>query len=1083
MYMMVCLTSTTGGRGQRSPSPRPAGDSYRPTEQSRANVNDRISSRPATGNRASPAPTKSINTAAADLHDIPDYDRYSPQLHQSSPQLEQSTTPDKRILAQHAILNLLPAKVQYQDYIDEGIDENLVGGLFDNLGLSRTRPKPVQDAATPKATDSNGPNFSGQAKPAAKPMVTQSNKPRRLSADLHNRNGNKNGNSIKSGQPSASKKETLQSSASSPTDSVAARAEASTLTVANGEERKDKIARLLAEKQKKQAPATMPSADIATPAASSQAAAKAEKDRLLNLKIENLRKSREARTLKNDAANRVPAIATANEPKSVQTTPISPLPTSPHIPRPSPKVQPQQVVQVQAASARVSPISSSPNVQSSLLSQRPAAGGSVPPSAALPPKPIAVTQQSPPAIPGLFLSAAGPSGPPSANVSIPPSNGLQRKRPVAADFDEPTPSSSYKRPFGQSRVEKPLVIDVSDDESDDDDEAMDLDQPESGQDSAGPILDNVFSKAGPNTREQAPSAERRIRQTTVQPNGPPQQAQSPAKPSKDAYKSKMDQIAELHKKIAEAEMKKKAKDSANRSGSQTPLAAEAATAQQKMVNEAIAEKNQASAELERLLEGADERAASQAMADAKVKEQKEASDNKKRDVERKRKRRSEIQLGLPAVDAEVEKNQQRLEELRAEMEKAQTAVQKALEDKQKLEVEMANLDDDAEEQLQTEQTQQQTLAVRGTPSRLGMSTLITYPLLSILRVFGFLSPARRQTSVRDLPPTHFTATPNQDSDSLQQNSALETTSSAATSKVSTPLQNGTSKDNQASSPELINPSTPQDVDMAEAGLFSHGQSGTSEDILDQQAQKEHTPLVPEERELDVGESIDAPAPVNLQNDRQAAVSGNVSHQVTDELPRTQSPTSVSADQVLEAALQEASAQAEAESQITQTPMAGVEEDAPEMSELERAASTNLDVAGDETRDASIGETSVQDPSIGGGAVGDDSDAYEPFVTELGGAEDDSEPYEPPEATPPISGDDLITASSLPEMASLDVLAHSSGGPSEIVSTNQETVDSVEPLSSTVQNVGAQISAGVTRVSHQTILFPQAITDIALERRR
>ena len=72
------------------------------------------------------------------------------------------------------------------------------------------------------------------------------------------------------------------------------------------------------------------------------------------------------------------------------------------------------------------------------------------------------TQSSPP-IPGLFLSPAQQ-----------PSSTSQQKRPVAADFNDAS-EAPLKRPFGQSRQTQPFLIHVSDDE---DDEAMDLDSPE-----------------------------------------------------------------------------------------------------------------------------------------------------------------------------------------------------------------------------------------------------------------------------------------------------------------------------------------------------------------------------------------------------------------------------------------------------------------------------------------------------------------------------------------------------------------------------------------------------------------------------
>ena len=95
----------------------------------------------------------------------------------------------------------------------------------------------------------------------------------------------------------------------------------------------------------------------------------------------------------------------------------------------------------------------------------------------------------PPAIPGLFLASTSSPGPSttSHNPTIyGASQGNQRKRPVAADFDTPASTMPFKRPFGQNRSDHSLVIHVSDEEPDTEDEdvAMDL---ESQADQESPV--------------------------------------------------------------------------------------------------------------------------------------------------------------------------------------------------------------------------------------------------------------------------------------------------------------------------------------------------------------------------------------------------------------------------------------------------------------------------------------------------------------------------------------------------------------------------------------------------------------------
>ncbi|KAF2114238.1 hypothetical protein BDV96DRAFT_600955 [Lophiotrema nucula] len=89
-------------------------------------------------------------------------------------------------------------------------------------------------------------------------------------------------------------------------------------------------------------------------------------------------------------------------------------------------------------------------------------------------------------IPGLFMGTSASNGTMQTQelqTPPPPSAAIPRKRPVAADFDEiSTPRSQgpmYTRPLGQSpheHDEESMIIEVSDDDSDDQD--MDLDDEE-----------------------------------------------------------------------------------------------------------------------------------------------------------------------------------------------------------------------------------------------------------------------------------------------------------------------------------------------------------------------------------------------------------------------------------------------------------------------------------------------------------------------------------------------------------------------------------------------------------------------------
>lgn len=175
-----------------------------------------------------------------------------------------------------------------------------------------------------------------------------------------------------------------------------------------------------------------------------KSAAMSEKERTLQSKMEALRKSREERALK---------AAAKNVDKSVAVPEAEPLK------QPSPSDF--------SAGKEAEPLPSS-----EVILPAPA------PSA-----PLVHTPQQTSRIPGLFLASTGVSAPtvsaaPPQVSSQPamfvPNQSNLRKRPVAADFDDvPSVAPSYKRPFGHSNGER-LVIDVSEDESEDEGAAMDL---------------------------------------------------------------------------------------------------------------------------------------------------------------------------------------------------------------------------------------------------------------------------------------------------------------------------------------------------------------------------------------------------------------------------------------------------------------------------------------------------------------------------------------------------------------------------------------------------------------------------------
>jgi hypothetical protein len=171
----------------------------------------------------------------------------------------------------------------------------------------------------------------------------------------------------------------------------------------------------------------------------SKAAAAADKERTLQLKMEALRKSREERAKTAAAAKIIPkaAVAPATSPDAMPAPAVKVDPSKPASNPPAELLAPLTSRAEEPMPAPVPPTNPSNSIQSLPLPQ--VLSQEVP--SATP-----TTQSSAsPAIPGLFLGSP-----------------VQRKRPVAADFDTVVAPTPFKRPFGQSRGgDTPLVIDVS----------------------------------------------------------------------------------------------------------------------------------------------------------------------------------------------------------------------------------------------------------------------------------------------------------------------------------------------------------------------------------------------------------------------------------------------------------------------------------------------------------------------------------------------------------------------------------------------------------------------------------------------
>ncbi|KAF3061825.1 hypothetical protein GL218_02848 [Daldinia childiae] len=330
--------------------------------------------------------------------------------------VSQGIKPEAKKKAQEAILGLWPLKVRYQDYIEEGLDEKVIKGLFTDLGLEASIPKPAtaQKTAIDLQVPAAPSNLSQTAPESQNPKIQSP--------------------IMSKSKPSTIVETTVDTSTTSdtkPTKKTAA------------EERKDKIARKLAAKAQKTAKAVQPPAStppsqpastnlgavVSTGASPVKQKTRAENNALLHQKLAKLKKAQEKAL-----AEKLAADNTA-KPMTPPSLPTSNPPT---------------------ISLSKNNTESSTNVTTVAISVPEADRRSM------------STEKSLPrdgGIPGLFLTTQPAQ---SSNRNL--------KRPVASDFDNySTPTGALKR----TRTQETLIIDVSDDEDVEMDIASPTDEPNS----------------------------------------------------------------------------------------------------------------------------------------------------------------------------------------------------------------------------------------------------------------------------------------------------------------------------------------------------------------------------------------------------------------------------------------------------------------------------------------------------------------------------------------------------------------------------------------------------------------------------
>jgi hypothetical protein len=588
-------------------------------------------------------------------------------------------------LAENAVLNLMPAKVRFQDYLDEGIDESLMRRLYENLRLPQAPPKTadLQDstALSPSAkADKPSDTLAAPQNNTVHPPVA--NSPKDLPTDQSS--------SAEMGNLHLKSTETSILPQSIPSKGAQITNVSSQSKPEKAEERKDRIARLMAEKANKKGvkPTLPPIQPVPNPPTQGTSYIKPDKERLLRLKMEALQKSREARALKN--ATQPAAAASA--------TPSDGL--SPHVGDSTPTIlHPESSGEQAEYIASSHPFATTVNAQ------------------------VAPVQPSISAIPGLFLANTSNPASPSLLASNLEQSSNIRKRPVASDFDDISlTSTTYKRPFGQSRQDQRLVIDVSEDESADEEAAMEIDE----------TTDEGFSPSTPdlaveprrgNIGDQPPLSDIPVKKPlsrTASSFGTPSFRDMGGKAlGTDHLKSKEQEILEMRKKIETLEARKKLKKS--RSGSQTPLATEQPKAVTIKEATTIAEKVEASAAIERLINDASRQvnADEQKLAEAQAVETEKAAQVQREEA--KRRRRAELESGIPAVDAEVEENQRKLAELQALVAQHLAAIERGKEEKRRLAEEMAKLGRDMDAEVQANRDELEDLKKSATISETSKS--------------------------------------------------------------------------------------------------------------------------------------------------------------------------------------------------------------------------------------------------------------------------------------------------------------------------------------------------------------------------
>jgi hypothetical protein len=670
--------------------------------------------------------------------------------------LEQSHSPvnptQLRKQATGALINLFPHNIRYDELVREGVDPDVLKGLYDEIGVKIAIPSPhpavnVQRTTPPlldttslapshlDKSSASAPSKILNGLPKAQPIQQITSASSQIVAEVAKMADTPASRSVQQARG--------PDSANLAVDKPAGRAV----------ERTEYLARLLAARSGK--PVTVTSQAASSPTAPkpdlstmptplpAQDLAPSGGEKPTNAADVPVREKSKAQTelarQKMEQLKQQVLLSKAVSHRSFVDGPGAPLTSAS---QPTLSQDRQQHSSDLGPDESPSPVLLSPNITNPQVSRaQPEASSQNTQS-----RPIDTSKRAAFQIPGLFMT--GPEQP-SLQTALPPSvsspfmthtepnqQPITRKRLVASDLND-EPGVTSKRPFGQSRMSQ-VVIDISDDEISygHEDEGSDMDVDES--------VDEQDQEVGFGRRESKHHQTLRDLPSFTDPSGrkvsiplanlmTPPVASTPQTPGtgkeREDLRRRDQEIEEMKRKIKELESRRKAKQQSSRT--QTPAASsvpsvppDAPQGIQTMVT-GLAPRNTEEPLAQKLKPGPDVHSnvaaptslssvvpdppaviqnhslnqsvhsdrSSPVVSSPQVRQLDPA---KARELEMKRKRKAELESGLPILDAEVERTRSKLDQMRREMIRMEEDIRRGLEGRQALVQELEALGIDTE---------------------------------------------------------------------------------------------------------------------------------------------------------------------------------------------------------------------------------------------------------------------------------------------------------------------------------------------------------------------------------------------------